>query len=102
MGKHYSQLDMDHLIEIARLRCEGKSLCEIGRRLGRHHSTIGRELRRNGLPKAGYKPARADHMAYCRCKKGLKLERLKPLQHHVRDRLACAWSPEQIAGRLQA
>lgn len=101
MGKHYSQLDMDQRIEIARLRCEGKSLCEIGRRLGRHHSTIGRELRRNALPKAGYKPARADHMAYCRCKKGLKLERLKSLQHHIRDRLAMGWSPEQIAGRLR-
>ena len=29
-------------------------------------STIGRELKRNSLPKAGYKPAAADHMAFVR------------------------------------
>ena len=66
---------------------------EIGRLLGRHHTTIGRELRCNSLPKAGYKLARADHMAFCRCKRLSKLERLRPLQLHVRDCLACAWSP---------
>jgi IS30 family transposase len=101
MGKQYSQLDMDERIEIARLRREGKSFCEIGRLLGRHHTTIVREFGRNSLPKSGYKPALADHMAYCRCRRGSKLERLKPLQRHVRDRLACGWSPEQIAGRLR-
>lgn len=101
MGEHYSQLDMDERIEIARLQREGKSLCEIGRRLGRHHTTISREVRRNSLPQSGYKPAWADHMAFCRCRKGAKLERLKPLQDYVRDRLAMGWSPEQIAGRLR-
>ncbi len=101
MGKQYNQLDMDERIEIARLRREGKSQCEIGRLLGRHHSTIGRELRRNALPRSGYKPAAADHMAFCRCKRLSKLERLRPLRRHVRDRLAMGWSPEQIAGRLR-
>ena len=74
MGQTYSQLDMDERIEIARLRREGKSFCEIGRLLGRHHTTIGREFRRNSLPKSGYKPALADHMAYCRCRRGSKLD----------------------------
>ncbi len=101
MGKQYKQLDMDERIEIARLRREGISVCEIGRQLGRHHTTISRELGRNALPKSGYKPARADHMAFCRCRKGSKLERLKPLQRHVQDCLAMGWSPEQIAGRLR-
>jgi len=101
MGQHYSQLDMDERIEIARLRREGKSLSEVGRQLGRHHTTIGRELRRNDLPKSGYKPALADHMAWCRCRRGSKLEHLRPLQRHVRDCLAMGWSPEQIAGRLR-
>ncbi len=101
MGNQYTQLDMDERIEIARLQREGISVCEIGRELGRHHTTISRELGRNSLPKSGYKPAQADHMAFCRCRKGSKLERLRPLQRDVRDCLAMGWSPEQIAGRLR-
>lgn len=68
--------------------------------MGRHHTTIMRELGRNGL-KSGYKPAMADHMAWARCKRTCRLERLGPLRDHVVDRLACGWSPEQIAGRLR-
>lgn len=101
MGKRYSQLDLDERIEINRMKIDGKSHREIGRLLGRHHMTISRELGRNSLPRAGYRPGRADHMAYVRCRRRSRLERLRPLQLHVRDRLAMGWSPEQIAGRLR-
>lgn len=101
MGKRYCQLGLDERIELDHLRKAGCSLRKIGRIMGRSHATISREVRRNGLPRAGYKPARADVMAYVRCDRLRKLERLSALRDHVHDRLAMGWSPEQIAGRLR-
>lgn len=101
MGKTYSQLDLDERIELSRWRDAGCSRREIGRIMGRSHTTISRELKRNSLPKAGYKPARADIMAHVRCDRPSKLERLSALRAHVHDRLAMGWSPEQISGRLR-
>ncbi len=69
--------------------------------MGRHRSTIGRELRRNNLPKGGYKPASADRIALSRCRRLSKIECLSPLRKHIDDHLAMGWSPEQIAGRLR-
>lgn len=101
MGKNYNQLDLDERIELNCLRDAGCSRREIGRLMGRSHTTIGRELKRNSLPKAGYKPARADIMAGVRRDRSCKLQRLSTLRNHVRDNLAMGWSPQQIAGRLR-
>jgi IS30 family transposase len=101
MGKHYHQFDLDDRIELSRLHVAGTPPREIARIMGRHPSTIGRELKRNGLPRAGYKPAAADHMAFARRRRQSRIERLSPLGDHVRDHLAMGWSPEQIAGRLR-
>ena len=101
MGKQYSQLDLDDRIEVFRLHEDGKAAREIARIMGRHPSTIGRELKRNSLPKGGYKPTTADRMAWARRGRLSRLERLNPLGELVRDRLAMGWSPEQIAGRLR-
>ena len=101
MGKHYSQLDLDERIELSRHHDAGTALSEIARIMGRHPSTIGRELKRNSLPKGGYKPASADRIALSRRRRLSRIERLSPLRDHVRDHLAMGWSPEQIAGRLR-
>ena len=101
MGKHYGQLDLDERIELSRHNDAGKARNEIARLMGRHPSTIGRELKRNNLPKGGYKPASADRIALSRRRRRSKIERLIPLGDHVRDHLAMGWSPEQIAGRLR-
>ena len=101
MGKHYGQLDLDERIELCRHHDAGKALSEIARIMGRHRSTIGRELRRNRLPKSGYKPASADRIALSRCRRCSRIERLSPLRDHIGDHLAMGWSPEQIAGRLR-
>jgi IS30 family transposase len=101
MGKHYNQLSLDERIEISRLRTDGVSGEQIGKVLGRHPATIYRELARNRLPKSGYKPAAADHMAFVRRKRCSRIERLNPLRTLVVDRLAMGWSPQQIAGRLK-
>ena len=76
-------------------------IVSIGHMMGRSTSTIGRELRRNSIPKAGYKPASADRIAFARRRRLSRIERLSPPGDHVRDHLAMGWSPEQIAGRLR-
>ena len=67
MGKQYDQLDLDDRIAICRLHTDGMSRRAIGRMMGRSPSTIGRELRRNSLPKGGYKPASALRYISDRC-----------------------------------
>ena len=47
--------------------------------MGRHPSTIGRELRRNSLPKGSYRPASADRIALPRLSQ-LNSERVKTVQ----------------------
>ena len=101
MGKPYGQLDLDERIELSRHHDAGKAPSEIARIMGRHRTTIDRELKRNSLPKAGYKPASADRIALSRCRRKSRIERLSPLRDHVDDHLAMGWSPEQIAGRLR-
>src|SRR5512144_2989228 len=101
MGAKYDQLDLDERIEMWRLYEAGTSRREIGRIIGRSASTVGRELRRNTLPRGGYKPASADRIALSRRRRSSRIERLSPLRSHVCDRLAMGWSPEQIAGRLE-
>ena len=101
MGKHYGQLDLDERIELSRHNDAGTAPSEIARIMGRHPSTIGRELKRNNLPKGGYKPASAERIALSRRRRSSRIERLSPLGDHVRDHLAMGWSPEQIAGRLR-
>jgi len=46
----YRQLTPEERYVIAHLKVHKVSLREIGRRLNRHHSTISRELKRNGPP----------------------------------------------------
>ena len=87
------------------LRCRGfmKPGHRVVRSAGssRSASTVGRELRRNTLPRGGYKPASADRLALSRRRRLSRIERLSPLRSYVCDRLAMGWSPEQIAGRLE-
>src|SRR5512132_763829 len=100
MGAKYDQLDLDERIEMSRLYEAGTSRREIGRIIGRSASTVGRELRRNTLPRGGYKPASADRITLSRRRRLSRIERSSPLRSYVCDRLAMGWSPEQIAGRL--
>ena len=106
MGKHYEHLSLGDRIEIYRLQADGKSRGEIARAIGRHRSTVKRELERNSKPTkvwgGGYDPARAHELAQRRRRWDgrFKLARQPDLEAHVRDRLAMGWSPEQISGRL--
>jgi len=82
----------------------GSSLREIGRLLGRHHGTIGHELKRRGASDS-YDPQearRAHDMAQRRSGRRRKLAPGAPFYDWVRNRLIYwCWSPEQIAARLR-
>ena len=101
MGKHYSHFDLEERCELYRLHEAGIAQNEIALLMNRSASTISRELKRNSLPKGGYRAASADRIALSRRRRYSKIERSSLLERCVRDRLAMGWSPEQIAGRLK-
>jgi IS30 family transposase len=100
MGRRYKQLSLEERCEIARLHANGTSVGQIAAALDRPPSTISRELSRNGGRDVGYKPSYAHEQAKARRWVGSRLERDPTLRRAVLDRLACGWSPEQVAGRL--
>jgi transposase, IS30 family len=83
--------------------CRGESDSEIARVLGRHRSTIGREVRRCGVPRERYRPLRAERVAQqlARRPKQTKLSGCSRLLAAVERGLERRWSPEQISARLR-
>src|SRR3954470_16956201 len=82
--------------------CRGESDSEIARRLGRHRSTIGREIGRCG-GRRRYRPLRAERLAEqsARRSKQTKLAGCPRLLAAVEQGLERCWSPQQIAARLR-
>jgi len=87
---------------IAIWRSRGLSLRDIARKVGRHYSTLCRELHRNRGRKGSYWPHRAHERAIWRRQNTHKRIRLKSrvLRYEVEQMLTKGWSPELIAGRL--
>ena len=97
-------LDREDRCEIARLREAGLSIRKVAARLGRHASTICRELERNADPRTGrYQPERADRLAWERQRrpKPSKLSQNPALRDQVQGMLDGRYSPEQASGRLK-
>ncbi len=107
MGARYDHLTLDERRLIYRLREARLGVPRIAERLGRHRSTIYRELRRNWHRDAemreinGYYPTVAHGTAARRRHRLGKLQRNTTLATLVVERLNQDWSPEQIAGRLR-
>src|ERR1017187_10722230 len=67
MGMKYRQLDGEERSVLAALRLVGLKPAEIARELGRHRSTVSRELKRNAAPYDGwYRAQRAQQRAHAR------------------------------------
>ena len=101
----YRQLTLDERRTIFHLLGAKVPIDRIARELGRHRSTVHREIRRNLFREVkeyrGYYPVTADDHARRRRQRQRKLIRDARLRQHVTEMLARWWSPEQIAGRLK-
>ena len=101
----YVQLTAQERYVIYHLKLFKLSLREIARRLGRHHSTISRELKRNGpmVPTWVYWHEGAQEKALERRKRPRHQRRVShaPLLKYVQCGLHEDWSPDVIAARLK-
>ena len=99
----YHQFTQNERVALMYLSQVGLSYREIGRRLKRSHSTIVRELKRNGRAFGTYCCDAAHNQAEARKKKPRHhiKQSNKPLCDYVENKLQEDWSPETIAGRLQ-
>ena len=106
MARTYRHLDLDERRTLFRLVEARRPVGEIAERLGRHPSTIYRELGRNRFRDGdrgfcGYFPLNAQDLARRRRQRRRKLAADEGLRAHVTERLKAGWSPQQIAGRLR-
>jgi len=97
----YKHLTLHERERIGIWKSRGFSLREIAEKLGRHPSTLSREVNRNRSP--SYWPSKAHARAQHREKNGHKRFRLKNqlIRHEVEQMLMQGWSPELAAGRLR-
>src|SRR5512143_3335293 len=88
----YRQITFAERYTLGLLRRCGLSPSAIARILGRHRSTVGREVRRNGAHSdATYRPQLADWYARGRRSRSRRNRRFSPAD----------WDREQVAGRLR-
>jgi IS30 family transposase len=87
---------------LAALRKQGLNQSQIGRALGRHRSTISREVRRNSSRLRGhYRPSKAQERTNGRRSRSRRNLRFTVQDFAQVDQLLCRqWSPEQVAGHL--
>jgi IS30 family transposase len=99
----YRQITFAERYTLGLLRQRGLSAAAIARVLGRHRSTIGREVRRNGTPRDGcYRPQLAEWYACGRRSHSRRNRQFTAAEWaRIQALLREDWSPEQIAGRLR-
>ena len=100
---NYRQLNAEERSVLAALRTLGLNQAEIARELGRHRSTVGRELKRNSAPYDGwYRAVRAHQRAHARryrSRRNSQFERAEWVR--IEELLQEEWSPEQVSGYLE-
>ena len=103
MPRSYEQLNRLEREYIALRRRQGVAHAQIARELGRHRSTVGREVYRNRNARGYYYSAHAHRVALLRRAITRKPKKLAsdPLRRSVERAIRMYWSPEQIEGRRQ-
>jgi len=97
----YEHFTLEQRESLQELKREGKSNSEIAKILGKHCSSVGRELKRNSNKDGGYHPWRATVLYIVRRKESVR----KPLlsvgaaREFVVGCLEKRWSPEIISAR---
>src|SRR3970040_603094 len=99
----YRQITFEERYTLGLLRQGGLAPAAIARVLGRHRSTIGREMRRNGTPRDGcYRPQLAEWYARGRRSRAQRNQRFSARDwERIQTLLREDWSPGQVAGRLR-
>ena len=100
----YRQLTSEERHTLSTLRKQGYEQAAIARALGRHRSTISREVRRNSKDRGGrvYRPDLADDYARWRRGRSRRNQRFEAEDWAlVLIGLKQQWSPEQISGWLR-
>src|SRR5919112_2604222 len=99
----YHQLSPEERYMLAALRRQGCNQSEIARQLGRHRSTVCREVRRNSTRADGrYRAFTAQERANGRRSRSRRNRRFSAADFALVDELLCRqWSPEQVAGYLR-
>ena len=99
----YRQITLEERYYLGLLRQLGLPAAAIAHALGRHRSTIGREVRRNGTPHdACYRPQLADWYARGRRSRSRRNRRFSLADwDRIQALVRQDWSPEQVAGRLR-
>jgi IS30 family transposase len=100
----YTHLSAVERGKIELLHGQGWSTTMIGQQIGRHRTTVSREIARNGV-KSGYK-AEVAHKRYAQrregCRPRYRLDHVA-LRKFVADKIAEEeWTPELVAGRLRS
>lgn len=99
----YRQITSAERYAIPRLRQRGFNQAQIAGILGRHRSSVGREIHRNATRADGhYRPFTASERTRGRRSRSRRNTRFTGWQRRfVYQRLRRQWRPEQIAGRLR-
>lgn len=98
---HYTHLSLEDRYELFKGLKEGRSIREIASSIGRHFSTLYRELKH--FTDQDYHPFKAEERALRirqQARKN-KIQRNPTLHAYITDHLKIGWSPEQIVGRLR-
>ena len=100
----YIQLTYEERIILSTLRRQGLSIREIGNQLGRHFSTIYRELKRNSCSHidGAYRPSKAERRTRARRSRSRRNRHYTDADFKmIRRLLRKQWSPEQISGHIR-
>ncbi len=100
--RSYHQLTSGERYELSALRKQGLRPAEIARALGRHRSTICREVQRNSRKDGGYRPSTADQKTRGRRSRSRRNQRFTAANWAlVEIWLREDFSPEQVSGWLR-
>jgi IS30 family transposase len=100
----YTHFSKEERAELSILKKKGYSLRSIAEAMGKSHSSLSRELRRNTVHGL-YDPKKAHHKAYVKRKyskyQGMKVSSNPEIQNYVKEKMEVyGWSPSNIAGRF--
>lgn len=94
----YQQITQEERYTISKCKQNGMSITETATFIGRHRSTVDRELKRNHNPCGGYNPKQAQERTNARRRNSRKKSQFSAEQWSLIDKsIRLDWSPEQTA-----